>query len=65
MMPIGIGKVGTRMCSMEAVKIRKDGTRINLGELAYWHVNPFKRLAWRIRQFKIRVYNHLKYGEPL
>jgi hypothetical protein len=29
---------------LEAVVIRKDGTREELGTVAYWHRNPLKRL---------------------
>lgn len=34
--------------SISAVIIRADGTREDLGVIAYYHKNPLKRLAWRI-----------------
>lgn len=34
--------------SIEAVVIRADGTREDLGTIAYWHKNPVRRLLWRI-----------------
>jgi hypothetical protein len=35
--------------SIEAVVIRADGTRENLGTVSYWNKNPFRRLLWRLR----------------
>jgi hypothetical protein len=32
--------------SLAAVIIRKDGTRQDLGKIAYWHRNPLRRLLW-------------------
>lgn len=37
--------------SFSAVIIRADGTREELGEIAYYNKNPFKRLAWYIKKF--------------
>lgn len=39
------------MVSVEAVIIRKDGTREDLGQVAYWNANPFKRWAWSLSKF--------------
>jgi hypothetical protein len=36
--------------SIEAVVIRKDGTRQNLGTVSYWHRNPLMRLLWKAKQ---------------
>lgn len=36
--------------SIEAVVIRKDGTRENLGVVSYYHRNPLKRAAWAAKQ---------------
>lgn len=36
--------------SIEAVIIRADGTRENLGVVSYYHRNPLKRLAWRAKR---------------
>jgi hypothetical protein len=38
-----------REASISAVIIRADGTRVDLGTVSYWHRNPLKRLAWRVR----------------
>lgn len=37
--------------AMEAVVIRADGTRENLGTIAYWHRNPLKRWSFSARRF--------------
>ena len=34
--------------SLSARVIRADGRVEELGEVAYWHRNPFKRFAWRV-----------------
>jgi hypothetical protein len=33
---------------VEAVIIRADGTREDLGRVAYWHRNPIRRWLWRL-----------------
>lgn len=38
-----------REASISAVIIRADGTRVDLGTISYWHRNPLRRLAWRVR----------------
>lgn len=45
---------------MEGVIIRADGTREELGIIAYHHVNPFKRLAWRLGRLRLSIRNRLK-----
>lgn len=35
---------------IEAVVIRADGTREVLGTVAYWHRNPLRRWAFRLRR---------------
>lgn len=37
--------------SVEMTVIRADGTIERLGTVSYWHRNPFKRLAWRMRRW--------------
>jgi len=37
--------------SLRAVVTRSDGTVEDLGMIAYWNKNPFKRLAWRVYKF--------------
>jgi hypothetical protein len=37
-----------REAQIEAVIIRADGTRENLGAVSYWHKNPLRRLWWRL-----------------
>lgn len=39
-----------RQVSVEARVIRADGTVEELGTIAYWHKNPLRRLAWRLKQ---------------
>jgi hypothetical protein len=39
-----------RSASVEAKVIRADGTVQDLGMIAYYSRNPFKRLAWAIAQ---------------
>ena len=34
-----------------ATVVRADGTREELGVIDYWHVNPIKRLIWRIKKW--------------
>lgn len=34
---------------IEAVVIRADGTRENLGTIAYFHKNPLRRFLWRLK----------------
>lgn len=49
-----------REIRLTAVKIRADGTREDLGTLAYWHRNPLKRAAWLIRTLVQRVFTREK-----
>jgi len=37
-----------RESEIRAVVTRADGTVEDLGRIAYWHRNPFKRWAWAI-----------------
>jgi len=37
---------------IEAVVIRADGTREDLGIISYWHKNPWKRLLWKARHWR-------------
>lgn len=39
---------GIRATSTSAVVIRADGTRVDLGRVAYWHTNSIRRMAWQI-----------------
>jgi hypothetical protein len=34
-----------------ATVVRADGTMEELGVVDYWHVNPIKRLIWRIKKW--------------
>jgi hypothetical protein len=40
---------GIKSISLEAVVIRADGTREDLGTIAYWHKNPLRRFLARLR----------------
>jgi hypothetical protein len=37
---------------IDAVIIRADGTREDLGTVSYYHKNPLKRLAYRLKRIK-------------
>lgn len=37
--------------TIELIVTRADGTIEDLGVVSYWHRNPLKRLAWRVKQF--------------
>jgi hypothetical protein len=54
------GTVGASEIVIEARVIRADGTVEELGRIAYWHRNPFKRLAWRLR----RMFGNQRKGNP-
>ncbi len=43
-------KSGVKEASIAAVVIRADGTQEDLGVVSYWHKNPLKRLAHRLRE---------------
>ena len=45
-------KGGVREVTIEAVVIRRDGTREDFGVVSYYHKNPLKRLIWRLRQWR-------------
>ena len=34
-----------------ATIIRADGSKVELGVIDYWHVNPIKRIIWRIKKW--------------
>jgi hypothetical protein len=53
---ISSASAGVESMSVEAVVIRADGTREDLGQIAYWNRNPLKRLAWRIRRLFGRIF---------
>jgi len=36
--------------SISAVVTRADGTVEQLGIISYWHRNPLRRVAWRVKQ---------------
>lgn len=41
-------KANVKSMTMEAVVIRADGSREDLGVVGYWHKNPIKRWAHRL-----------------
>jgi hypothetical protein len=43
------GKSPVKQMTLEAVVIRADGTREDLGRIAYWHKNPLRRFLARLR----------------
>jgi hypothetical protein len=44
-------KSKVKSVTVEAVVIRKDGTREDLGAVSYWSANPFKNLAWKLKNW--------------
>lgn len=49
-MPDQNAKSGLREATIEAVVIRADGRREDLGVVSYYHKNPLKRAAWAAKQ---------------
>jgi uncharacterized protein YhbP (UPF0306 family) len=41
-------KANIRSVTFEAVITRADGTREDLGRIAYYHRSPIRRLLWRL-----------------
>jgi hypothetical protein len=39
-----------REATLEAVITRADGRIERLGSIAYWHRNPLKRFAWKLKR---------------
>ncbi len=54
-MEVGQGFGPVKKAEIEAVIIRKDGTRVDLGRIAYWHKNPLRRWAWNLAEWLKRV----------
>jgi hypothetical protein len=46
---------GFKQASIDAVVIRADGTRVDLGTIAYYHRNPLRRWAWSLRKLGRRM----------
>lgn len=55
-MSIHTATAGATQVSVEARVIRADGTIEDLGTVAYWHRNPIKRAAWRIKRLLARIW---------
>ena len=49
-MSVSLVPAGAREATIHAVIHRKDGSTEVLGTVAYWHKNPLKRLAFRLRK---------------
>ena len=47
-MPEIIAPSEAKSVELDVVVIRADGTREDLGTVAYWHKNPLRRLWWRL-----------------
>jgi hypothetical protein len=43
-------KSNVKSAEIQAVIIRVDGSRVNLGTIAYYHRNPLKRLAFWLKK---------------
>lgn len=46
-----------KQMTIEAIIIRKDGTREDLGVVSYYHKNPIKRLLWNVKKVLVDWYN--------
>lgn len=46
-----VASENVKQFTIEAVVIRADGTRENLGTICYYHKNPLKRWAWRVASY--------------
>lgn len=55
-MSIRSATAGTSQVTVEAKVIRADGRVEDLGAVAYWHRNPIKRAAWRIKRLLARIW---------
>lgn len=53
------GKGQPKKVTWEAVVIRADGAREDLGVVSYYHRNPLKRWAWSIKQKVRNAWPHL------
>lgn len=42
--------VNAKEIKLEAIIIRADGTKENLGVIDYWHQNPIKMAAWNVKK---------------
>jgi hypothetical protein len=47
---VKVAHTDAKEASIEAVVIRADGSRENLGTIAYWHRNPVRRLWWHAKR---------------
>jgi len=46
------GGRAVQQASISAVVLRADGSvKRDLGVVGYWHKNPLKRLAWKVKQW--------------
>jgi len=46
------GKSKLKELSIDAVVVRADGSRENLGTVSFWHKDPLKRLAWKVGKWR-------------
>jgi hypothetical protein len=51
-----------KQAEIQAVIIRKNGDRIELGRICYYHKNPLRRWAWELANWFKRVI--LRRGRP-
>jgi hypothetical protein len=49
---LGMARSKMREGTMSVIVTRADGTVEDLGVVAYYHRNPLRRLAWRLRNRK-------------
>jgi len=46
----GLAHANVKEATISVMVIRANGTREDLGEVSYWHRNPIKRVAWKLRR---------------
>jgi hypothetical protein len=46
-----VAQSNAKELQLSAVIIRADGTVEDLGVIDYWHINPLKRIFWRINKW--------------
>ena len=47
-----VAKQKMKQATIEIVVLRANGQREELGIVSYWHRNPLKRLAWRLKLWR-------------
>ncbi len=54
-----IGKSNVKECTLEAVIIRADGTRENLGVISYYSKNPLKMMLYKLKRSVSKLWQQM------